>query len=164
MFWIFGRTLASGCGPGSPAEMADWLKCSGWTAKLTWVIFARFKGESWIHCIASRPGLVPVEELGRSKDLQILTVAFDPGENQTRVLFHNKGSIAAELTALGKGEDPLGAHSFKSSVKVKTFLKRCKTVREAVDGFFAAQGAVRRDLAVAQVNGLLELRGAVGER
>ena len=103
-------------------------------------------------------GLFRSKTLGRSKDLQILTAGFDPGENQTHALFHNKGNVAAELTAAGKGKDPLGVHSFKSSVKVKTFLKRCKTVRQAVDGFFAAQGAVIRELAVVEVNGLLELR------
>ena len=141
--------------------MAPWLKCSDWAAKQPWLVLARFKGESWIHCIASRPGLVSVERLGLIKELQILTAGFDPGENQTHARFHNKGNIAAELTAAGKANDPLGVHSFKSSVKVKPFLKRCKTVRQAVDGFFEAKGAVRI-LTVIEVNGLLELRDALG--
>ena len=138
-FLDIGRTRGSGYGPGSPAEMAPWLSCTGLAAKQPWLFLARFKGESWIHCIPSRPGLVSVERLGRSEHLQVLTAGFDPDENQTHVLFHNKGNIAAELTAAGKGKDPLGVHSFKSSVKIKAFLKRCKTVRQAVDGFFAAQ-------------------------
>ena len=161
-FLDIGRTRGSGYGPDSVAAMAPWLKCSGWAAKQPWLFLARFKGESWIHCIASKPGLVSVERLGLIKELQILTAGFDPGENQTHALFRNKGNIAAELTAAGKGEDPLGVHSFKSSVKVKPFLKRCKTVRQAVDGLFEAQGAVRRELAVVELDGLLELRGARG--
>ncbi len=152
----------SGYGPDSAAEMAPWLKCSGWLAKRPWLFLARFKGESWIHCIASKPGLVSLETLGRSKHLQILNAGFDLGENRTHAQYHNKGNIAAELTAAGKAKDPLGVHSFKSSVRVKAFLKQCKTVRHAVDGFFAAQDAVLRVLSVIEVNGLLELRDGLG--
>ena len=119
--------------------MAPWLKCTGWAAKQPWLFLARFKGRAGF--IASHRGRgFPLETLGRSKHLQILSAGFDPGENRTHALFHNKGNIAAELTAAGKGKDPLGVHSFQSSVRVKTFLKQCKTVRQAVDGFFAAQG------------------------
>jgi hypothetical protein len=157
-----GRTRSHGYGPDDAEGIFPWLSSSGWQSKMPWLILARFQGESWIHCIASRAGLVPVERLASNKDLQVLTTSFDPQENRTRALLYKSGSIAAELATSGKGEDPLEVLSFKSSVKTKAFLKRCKTVRQAIDGFFAEFDAKARDLIVTESDGLLKLRGPDG--
>ncbi len=150
---------------GSGEEMIPWLKndlmCSDDTRP--WLLSVRFKGEGWIHCIESRPGLVSVERLAGNGELQVLTARFDPEENRTVAQFFKGGTIAAELTVAGKGDDSLDVLGFKSSVKTKAFLKRCRTVRQALDGFFAEFDARPRDLVVIEAKGGLRLMASDGK-
>ncbi len=87
---------------------------------------------------------------------------FDPQENRTFAPFFKGGIIAAKLTLAGKGDDSLDVLGFKSSVKTKAFLKRCQTVRQAVDGFFAEFDAKPRDLVVIGAKGGLRLMASDG--
>lgn len=149
---------------GSGEEMIPWLKNDLLPSDIRpWVLSVRFKGERWIHCIASRPTLVSVERLASNKDLQVLTANFDPQEDRTVALFFKGGTIAAELTLAGKGDDPLEVLGFKSAVKTKAFLKRCQTVRQAVDGFFAEFDGKSRDLVVVKVKSGLRLMDSDGK-
>jgi hypothetical protein len=159
-----GRTKMHSLGPDGAETMIPWLKNVASDHKICpWLLSARFKGERWIHCIASRPGLVSVGQLASNKALQVLTADFDPQENRTVARFFKNGGIAAELAAAGKGEDSLEVLSFESSVKTKAFLKRCQTVRQAVEGFFAEFDAKARDLVVIAAEVGLELRAANGQ-
>jgi hypothetical protein len=144
------------------ATMVPWLKAHFEWHGLPWLLFARFKGESWIHCLASSDGFVPIDRLTDNKDLQVLAVSFDANENRTHARLFKKGSLAANLVATGSGDAPLEATSFASSVHPKTFLKRCKTVREALDAFCTALDARRRGLTAFSTRGSLELRDAQG--
>lgn len=149
---------------GSAEEMIPWLNNDLMRSNIRpWLLSVRFKGESWIHCIASRPTLVSVERLASNKDLQVLTASFDPQENRTVALFFKGGTIAAELALAGRGDDSLEVLWFKSSVKTKAFLKRCQTVRQAVDGFFAEFDARPRDLVVIEAKGGLRLMASDGQ-
>jgi Ankyrin repeats (many copies) len=147
---------------GSAEEMIPWLN-QDWFKD--WMrsnirpslLSVRFKGERWIHCIESRAGLVSVERLASNKDLQVVSAGFEPQENRTVARYYQKGSIAAELVTAGKGGDALEVLSFQSSVTTKAFLKRCQTVRQAIDGFFAAFDAKARELGVLESKGGLRL-------
>ncbi len=150
-----GRTELFSLGPSSAETMIPWLQtASSEQLSFPWLLSARFKGESWIHCIASRASLVSVERLAGNKDLQVLTAKFEPQENRTVALFFKSGSIAAELALAGQGVDSLEVLWFKSSVKTKAFLKRCQTVRQAVNGFFAEFDAKARGLVIEAKAGL----------
>jgi hypothetical protein len=142
--------------------MVPWLKTHFTWHNLPWLLCARFRGESWVHCFESTAGLVSTERLASNENLQVLVVSFDASENRTHARLHKKGSLVAELAASGKGEAPLEVISFKSSLHPKTFLKRCKTVRQAVDSFCAAVEARLRDLAPFTVKGGLELKDLQG--
>ena len=157
------QAVPGGVGPDRAETAVPGLKTYFTGHRLPWVLLARFKGESWIHCLASSPPPVPAEQLTSSAHLQVLVVSFDPSENQTAARFYKKGSLVAELVAAGRGEAPLEVISFKSSVHPKTFLKRCKTVRQAVDGFCAAVDARLRDLVALKAKGGLELRDLQGK-
>jgi hypothetical protein len=148
----------------SAEEMISWLS-NDWVRSNVgpWLFSVRFKGERWIHCIESTAGLVSVERLASNKDLQVLTAGFDPQENRTVARYYQKGSTAAELVAAGKGGDTLEVLSFTSSVKTKAFLKDCKTVGEAVAGFFAAFDAKARELGVLEAKGGLRLLASDGQ-
>ena len=149
---------------GSAEQMIPWLNNDLMRGNTRpWLLSVRFKGESWIHCIASRPTLVSVERLASNKDLQVLTANFDPQENRTAASFIKGGTIAAELTLSGKGDDSLDVLLFKSSVNTKAFLKRCQTVRQAVDGFFAEFDAKPRELVVIEADGNLRLMASKGQ-
>ncbi len=149
---------------GSDEKMIPWLK-NDWIRSdiRPWLFSVQFKGERWIHCIESRAALVSVERLASNKDLHVLTASFDPQENRTIAQYYQKGSIAAELVAAGKAEDPLEVLSFQSSVKTKAFLKRCQTVRQALDGFFAAFDAKARELAALEEKGGFRVLGSDGQ-
>jgi hypothetical protein len=143
--------------------MVPWLKTHFIWHNLPWLLCARFQGESWVHCFASTAGLVPIERLTNNENLQVLVVWFDASENRTHARLHKKGSLVAELAAAGTGDVPFEVISFKSSVHPKTFLKRCKTVRQAVDGFCAAVDARLRDLVALKAKGGLELQDLHGQ-
>ena len=143
--------------------MVPWLKNHFTWHNLPWLLCVRFQDESWVHCIASTAGFFPTERLTSNENLQVLVVSFDASENRTHATLHKKGSLVADLAAAGTGEVPLEVISFKSSVHPKTFLKRCKTVRQAVDGFCAAVDARLRDLVALKVKGGLELRDLQGK-
>ena len=149
---------------GSAKEMIPWLN-NGWVRadSRPCLLSVRFKGERWIHCIESRANLVSVQRLASNKDLQVLTASFDPHQNRTVAQYYQKGGIAAELVAGGKAEDPLQVLSFQSSVKTKAFLKGCQTVRQAVDGFFAAFDAKVRELAGLEEKGGIRVLGSDGQ-
>jgi hypothetical protein len=145
------------------ATMVPWLKNHFTWYNLPWLLCVRFQGESWVHCLTSTAGLVPTERLTNNENLQVLVVSFDAIENRTDARLHKKGSLVAELAAAGTGEAPLEVISFKSSVHPKTFLKRCKTARQAVDGFCAAVDARLRDLVVITAKAGLELQDSQGK-
>jgi hypothetical protein len=67
--------------------------------------------------------------------------------------FFKSGSVAAELALAGKGDDLLEVLWFTPSVKTNAFLKRCRTVRHAVDAFFAEFDAKALDLVVEATDG-----------
>ena len=159
-----GRTEVNSLGPLGAEWMIPGLKPHVMGRQTCpWLLSARFKGESWIHCIASTAGLVSVERLASNKDLQVLTTEFDPQANRTLARFFKNGSIEAELAVAGKGEDSLEVLSFKSSAKTNAFLKRCKTVRQAVDGFFAAFDAKAREIATLKAGGGVRLLSSDGQ-
>ncbi len=155
--------VPGGIGPDRAENVIPWLKTHFTGHGLPWELRARFKGESWIHSLASSPRPVPIDRLASHKDLQVLVVSFDAGENRTEARFYKKGSLAAELVAGGKGEAPLEVISFKSSAHPKTFLKKCKTVREAVEGFCSAVDATLRDLRAFTADGGIEFQDAEGK-
>ena len=163
-FRDIGRTEVNSAGPLDAEFMISGSIPRGWIARIVpWLISARFKGESWIHCIASIADLVSVERLAGSKELQVLTAEFDPHQNRTLARFFKNGSVAAELAIAGKGKDSLAVLSFKSSVKTKEFLKHCKTARQALNGFFAAFDAKAREIAVLKPGGGLRLLSSDGK-
>src|SRR6516165_10010862 len=139
------QAVPGGVGPDRAETAVPFLKTQFSGHRLPWVLLARFKEESWIHCLASSPPPVPAERLASSAHLQVLVVSFDPSANQTAARLYKKGSLVAELVAAGRGEAPLEVISFKS-VHPKSFLKKCKTVRQAVESFCAAVDARLRDL------------------
>jgi hypothetical protein len=144
-----GRPKRVGYGPDTGDTMIPWLRTVSTVHKNDpWLLGARFKRESWIHCIASAPELVSVQRLASNKDLHVLTANFDSQANRTVAQLFKNGSIAAEVALAGKGDDSLEVLWFKSSIKTKAFLKRCHTVRHAVDAFFAGFDAKARDLVV----------------
>lgn len=155
--------VPGGIGPDRAEVMIPALKTQFIGHRLPWVLLARFKGESWIHSLASSPRPVPIERLTSNKDLQVLVVSFDAGENRTEARFFKKGSLVGELIAAGKGEAPLEVISFKSSAHPKTFLKKCKTVRQAVEGFCSAVDATLRELRAFTADGALEFQDAQGK-
>jgi hypothetical protein len=149
-----GRPKRVGYGPDNGHTMIPWLQTVSTVHKNdSWLLGARFKRESWIHCIASAPEVVSVERLASKKDLHVLTASFDPQANRTVAQLFKNGSIVAELALAGKGDDSLEVLWFKSSLKTKAFLKRCRTVRQAVDAFFAEFDAKARDLVVEATDG-----------
>ncbi len=157
------QAVPGGVGPDRAETMVPCLKTHFSGHRFPWVFLARFKEESWIHCLASSPRPVPAERLTSSVHLQVLVVSFDPGKNQTTARLYKKGSLVAELIAPGRGEAPLEVISFKSSVHAKSYLKKCKTVREAVEGFCAAVDATLRDLRAFTADGGLEFQNAQGK-
>lgn len=88
-------------GSDPAASMIPGLETDLYGPKVPWLLSARFKGESWIHCIGSNEGLVSVDQLGRSKDLQVLAAWFDPRDNRTHTRFYKSGDVAASLTTEG---------------------------------------------------------------
>jgi hypothetical protein len=156
------QAVPGGVGPDRAESAVPGLKTYFTGHRLPWELLARFKGESWIHCLASSPRPVPAERLTSSAHLQVLVVSFDPSENQTAARLYKKGRLVAELVAAGKGEAPLEVISFKSSVHPKSFLKKCKTLRQAVEVFFAAVDARLRDLTAFTAPGGLEFQDSQG--
>jgi hypothetical protein len=154
--------VPGGIGPDRAETAVPFLKTQFSGHRLPWVLLARFKGESWIHCLASRPPPVPAERLASSAHLQVLVVSFDSSENQTAARLYKKGSLVAELVAAGRGAAPLEVISFKSSVHPKSFLRKCKTVRQAVESFCAAVDARLRDLMAFTAHGGLEFQDSQG--
>jgi len=158
----YDRPTIFGFGPDPAERMVSWLKTNHTWRGVPWLFYARFKEEGWVHCIPSKPNLVSVDRIAREKNLQVLTAWFDPQENRTHARFYKGGKLAGELVAAGNGDAPLEVVSFKSSAHPKTFLKQCKTAGQAIDGFFAALDAERRDLAVLETAGGLELQDSQG--
>ena len=156
------QAVPGGVGPDRAETAVPGLKTYFTGHRLPWVLLARFKGESWIHFLASSPPPVPAERLASSAHLQVLVVSFDPSENQTAARLYKKGSLVAELVAAGRGEAPLEVISFKSSVHPKSFLKKCKTVRQAVESFSAAADARLRDLTAFTARGGLNFQDSQG--
>jgi hypothetical protein len=155
------QAVPGGVGPDRAEIAVPWLKTNFSGHRLPWVLLARFKEESWIHCLASSPPPVPAERLASSAHLQVLVVSFDPSANQTAARLYKKGSLVAELVAAGRGEAPLEVISFKS-VHPKSFLKKCKTVRQAVESFCAAVDARLRDLTAFTTHCGLEFQDSQG--
>lgn len=157
------QAVPGGVGPDRAETVVPCLKTHFSGYKLPWVLLARFKEESWIHCLASSPRPVPAERLTSSAHLQVLVVSFDPSKNQTDARHYKKGSLVAELVAAGRCEAPLEVISFKSSVHPKLLVKKCKTVREAVESFCAAVDATLRDLRALTAVGGLEFQDSHGK-
>jgi hypothetical protein len=129
-----------------------------------WVLCPQFKNETWVHCLASPPDLIPEKHLGRVKELQVATTGFAPQDNRTFARLYMKGKLAAELEVSGKANDPLEVCTFKSSVHPKTLLKSCKTAQEAVEAFFSALEIKLRNLQVARLKSdFLELQTTNGK-
>lgn len=159
----YDRPMIFGYGPDTAERIVPWLKSNYTWRGIPRLFYARFKDEGWVHCLASRPDLVSVDRIARDKNLQVLAAWFDPQENRTHARFYKGGKLAGELVAAGNRDAPLEVVSFKSSAHPKTFLKKCKTAGQAIDGFFGALDAERRDLAVLETTGGLELQDGQGQ-
>jgi hypothetical protein len=157
-----GRVMTFGIGPDFAENVIPWLKTNHRWPRFPWLFYARFKDETWIHCIASDSRVVSIDRLADNQKLQVLAAWFDPHENRSHARFYKAGVLAADLVAAGKGDDPLDVVSFQSSAHRKTVLNRCKTARDAVDSFFGALEAKPRDLAVIETIGSLELHDFQG--
>jgi hypothetical protein len=158
----YDRPMIFGYGPDPAERMVPWLKTNYAWRGIPRLFYARFKDEGWVHCLASQPNLVSADRIARDKNLQVLSAWFDPQEIRSYARFYKGGKLAGELVAAGKGDAPLEVVSLKSSAHPKTFLKQCKTAGQAIDSFFAALDAERRDLAVLETTGGLELQDSQG--
>jgi hypothetical protein len=157
-----GRTETLGYGPDKGETMVPWLRTSYHRGQSPWVLCARFKNETWIHCIASSAGLASIERFGSTKDLQVLATWYDADENRTCARYYKQRVLAAVLAVTGKGDNGLEVQEFRSSAHPKTLLKGCKTVRQALDAFFSKLDAEPRDLVAGKVGCGLELRDGSG--
>jgi hypothetical protein len=156
------RPMRVGGGPNPASDILPWMKLHHHGDKFPWLLFARFKGENWVQCLASNPRLAPVERVANNKKLQVLATWYDPTENRSHAQFYKRGALAADLVAVGTGDAPLEVVSFKSSAHPKSLLKGCKTVREAVVGFFAGVEAQAHDLQASGARDSFELHDSRG--
>jgi hypothetical protein len=154
------RYLGLGPGKGKDVLCSDNYPNRG--VKPPWLMFVHFKGESWIHLIASPANLISLERLASAKDLEVLAAWFEPGDNRTLARFFRKGCVAAELSVTGQGNHPLEVKAFRSMKLPKTFLKPSKTASQAIEGFINALDGKPRELKVAQVGLDLQLQTANG--
>ncbi len=157
-----GRPADVSFGPDSGETMIPWLSSGSCPPNGPWVLFARFKDESWVHCIASDPNLLAVGRVSAATDTHVLAVRPDPKQNCLHVTFHKQGKLAACLDAAGDGDDPLKILTFSSSVHPKSFAEKYRTLQQAIEGFFASFDTRIRELAVIETNGGLELQDSNG--
>src|SRR5271165_5832034 len=156
------RQMRAGAGPNPAEAIIPWLRLHHLGSSFPWLLFVRFKGEDWIQCLASNPRLAPVERVANNEKLQVLATWFDPNTNRSHARFYRRGVLASDLVAVSTGDAPLEVVSFKSSAHPKSFLKQCKTVHQAIVGFFAGVGAQPHDLALSGTRGSVELQDSQG--
>src|SRR6516164_36722 len=114
-----GRVMTFGLGPDRAESVIPWLKTNHRWPRFPWLYYARFKDETWIHCVASNASVVSIDRLANNENLQVLAAWFDPNENRSHARFSKAGVLAAELVATGKGDVPLQVVSFQSSAHPK---------------------------------------------
>jgi hypothetical protein len=154
--------MTFGIGPDRAESVIPWLKTNHQWPNFPWVLYARFKGESWIHCIPSNAGQELIERVAHNENRQVLATWYDPNQNRSHARFYKKGARVADLIVAGKGEVPLEVVSSQSSTHPKTFLKRCKTAGQAVESFFGALDGRLRDLRVFESTDSLVLQDYEG--
>jgi hypothetical protein len=156
------RPMWVGAGPNPAKDIIPWLKIHHHGNKFPWLLFARFKGEDWIQCLASNPRLLPAERVANNQKLQVLATWYDPATNRSHAQLYKRGTLAADLVAVGQEDGSLEVVSFKSSAHPKSLFKACKTVREAIVAFFAGVEARAHDLAVSGAGDTFKLHDSRG--